>query len=347
MKNLLILLLVLGSANINAQVPAFKIKDNPYNKPSVTTRESISKIAKDSMSIANLMTKKKENITDYQKILESLNKIDKGEVQKNISDINDLEDNKIILSNSIIKLTRKIDELANETEKELMSSKKWNVILIERKSKAFFDLVYGEENGKIHVLQNTGFSFGKKTGSVYSELVSGYLSAFRVSFGSMISSSSSETQKNEEEALQKLAANGGNTMLTFEYPLFYLHSSNNLYNIISKLNAKGTADFPEFGTETKEWAGSALLGIDVYADAALSNNKMRFFGLFNANLIHGTDEFKTNLAIGANDFIFGQLILGIVLNENIKLSFSVATFSSQPSLRHRKVVIGGQILPQG
>jgi hypothetical protein len=162
----------------------------------------------------------------------------------------------------------------------------------------------------------------------------------------MVSNSESQDKNEEkkEEAYQRLVNYGGNTVLNFEYPLAYLHSYNNQYNFISRFISKGTADFPAFGTNTEEWAGSGALGLDFYGDASLSNNDLRFFFNFNVNKIYGTDVFKSNLAIDNNDFTFGQLSLGLVFLENFKISFIISTLSSEKSLRNRNVVAGGQVL---
>jgi hypothetical protein len=215
-----------------------------------------------------------------------------------------------------------------------------------QRSKALFEYIYGGSNKKFKTLTNTGFNIGNNTGSVFSELVNGNLGLFRVSLGTMISknSNSDSAKSRNEEAYQRLVTYGGNTVLCFEYPLAYFHSSNNKFNLISRGIAKGTADFPVFGTTTDKWAGSASFGFDIYADASLDNNAIRFFANFNLNNIYGTDTFRDNLGLKSNNFSFGQLSVGLVFLENIKLSFVISTFSNQESLRNRNVVAGGQVI---
>lgn len=214
------------------------------------------------------------------------------------------------------------------------------------RSRAFFDIIYSNGGERFKALGNAGLSLGNNAGSLYSEIVSGNMGLFRVSLGTMVSSSRSQDSSGgkQEEAYQRLVNYGGNTVLSFEYPLAYVHSRNNQYNLISRFTAKGTADFPAFGTNTTDWAGSASMGLDVYADAALSNNQLRFFMDLNMNLIYGTDVFKANLGIDKNTFSFGQLSLGLVFLENFKISFIVATVSSQANLRNKSVIAGGQVL---
>lgn len=251
-------------------------------------------------------------------------------------------------------LKEEISTIRNEQDslyyiyvKDYLNSKRVNFLNFgSLRSRVFFDYVYGNTTKRFKTLSNSGFNLGNNTGSVFSELVSGNLGLFRVSLGAMVSknaSSDSATSKNEE-AYQRLISYGGNTVLNFEYPLAYLHSRNHQYNFISRLMGKGTADFPAFGTTTDKWAGSASFGFDVYADASLSNEALRFFLSFNVNKIYGTDVFRDNLGITNTNFTFGQLSLGLVILENIKLSFVVSTFGSEKSLTNKNVIIGGQVL---
>ncbi|RNL90085.1 hypothetical protein ED312_06570 [Sinomicrobium pectinilyticum] len=252
-----------------------------------------------------------------------------------------------VIQSDLTTLNKEQDSLYHLYTKDYLQHKRVTFLTFgPKRSRALFDFIYDGSGKRFQVLNNTGFTFGNNTGSIYSELVSGNLGIFRVSLGSMISSSSSEDNETakEEEAFQRLASYGGNTVLTMEYPLAYIHSRNNQYNLISRFIAKGSADFPEFGTTTDEFAGSASFGIDIYADASLSNNALRFFMNLNINGIFGTDTYQENLGIDNSSFSFGQVTLGLIVAENIKLSFVLGSFSSESSLQNRNVILGGQIL---
>jgi hypothetical protein len=218
------------------------------------------------------------------------------------------------------------------------------------RSRAFFDMVYGNGGKTFRALSTAGINFGDNSGSLYSEIVSGNMGLFRVSLGTMVANSKEDnnTEEREQEAYQRLVTYGGNTVLNLEYPLAYLHSKGSQYNFISRLLMKGAADFPAFGTNTEEFAGSFMSGIDFYGDASVrdSNKKnvLTFFFNLNANLVTGTEVYRTNLGIEKANFTFGQLSVGVVFLENFKLSFVVSTFSSEEKLRNRNVVAGGQIL---
>jgi hypothetical protein len=217
------------------------------------------------------------------------------------------------------------------------------------RSRAFFDLIYANEGTRFKALSNTGINLGGNTASLYSEIVSGNLGLFRVSLGTMISNSRQDSTQypylpQQSEAYQRLVTYGGNTVLNIEYPLLYLHADNSQYNLIGRFIVKGTADFPAFGTNTTSWAGSSSAGIDLYGDAALNNDKLRFFFNANANAIIGTEQFVKNLGIKHDKFLFGQVSVGLVFLQNYKLSLIIYTMSTEAVLQNRAVIAGGQVL---
>lgn len=285
--------------------------------------------------------------TEYKDALEKLRKDLVGSID--LTDDERLECEATIskLEASKAALASKIDELSVVFAKELIAYRRTNIFLFNPvKSRALFQTIYGDGENALKLLNNTGLSFGNQTGSVYSELISGDLAFFRLSFGAMISNSSANQNEEqvEQEAFQKLATYRGNTVLTMEWPLIYVHSRNNQFNIVSRLLTKGTADLPQFGSTTDEWAGSFSVGHHLYADAALAKNTLRIFGILNNNIVYATDEFQRNLSLNENHFSFGQLTFGMVLKENLKVSFIVATFSSEKNLTDKRMIAGGQIL---
>lgn len=214
------------------------------------------------------------------------------------------------------------------------------------RSRALFEMLYKDDNNKRYNLFNsTGVNLGSTTGSIYSELVSGHMYLVRASIGVMVASSASNDSiaSSEDEAYQRLVTYGGNTVLTLEHPLLYAHTNNNQSVLIGRIIGKFTADFPEFGTTTEDWAGSASIGLDLYGDISTRNKKIRFFGMFAMSQYIGTDTFKNNLNIEDKNFHFAQGKLGVSFN-NISLSFIVVTLSSENNLRNKNVIAGGQVL---
>jgi hypothetical protein len=335
-------------------IPSFKIKDNPtygVQVDTVTTKRKNKTVIDYYLTLTMIekikLTKIKTKLDATNKsILQVLHDDAIGNTTLSETQIESYEKQLKTVRDSLALIAPELDSLSNRYIMEEIHLEKKSILNFgAERARAFFDILHDNKGKRFSVLNNTGFTIGNNSGSIYSELVSGNLSVFRVSLGAMISSSSATETENaqQEEAYQRLVSNGGNTVLDIQYPLAYVHSGNNQFNFISRLRAKGTADFPEFGTTTDDFAGSASLGIDFYADAALTNNKLRFFGTFNYNQIFGTGEFSKNLGIDASNFTFGQLTLGLVFN-NVKLSFIVATLSSQKSLENKSVVAGGQIL---
>ena len=287
------------------------------------------------------------------KLIELKNELQENSKEEDIS-LHLSEEEKEEKFEQIRNLEEKIGNLEKENDslykiyvKDYIQFRRANYGFGVRKSEAFFDLIYDDMGERFRLLTNTGFTLGENTGTLYTELITGNLGIFRTSFGAMVSSSSSEDDEisNQEEAFNRLASYGGNTVLTIEYPLLFLHTTDYQYNLMTRLIGKGTADFPEFGTTTDDFAGSLWAGIDLYGDASLSNGSMRFFGSMNLYGISGTNSFHENLAIDNSAFTFGQITLGIIIQESIKLSFVLSSLSSEEVLRNGRIIIGGQIMP--
>jgi hypothetical protein len=341
MKLKFTLLLLTISLLSNAQ--SFKILDNPtlgknYAENDEGEYETLNFKVVDKLDLEITAKKKK-----YQDLLDS---IDFGTGSLADKTIKEKQEELDAIKSEIKSLEERRKLYRNEYVKEYLNYSNFTFGFWNERSHAFSEILYDTKGKTFNLINNSGFNIGSNSGSVYTELVSGQLYIFRVSLGTLVSSSSDEDIETAtiDEAYQRLVTTGGNTVLKFEYPLLYSHASNNQWTIISRLIGKGTADFAEFGTKTDDWAGSGSFGLDIYADVATSNNNIRFYMNYNINKIFGTNSYIDNLGIENSDFSFGQLKLGLVFNKNISLSFVVATFSSEDSLRNRNVIAGGQIL---
>lgn len=356
MKNFATYCALLISFTILGQTSGIKIT-NSKSVITETTPTKYDTIKKDTIYITselisfNYLDRDKEELEKTVKLIldELQTNSREGDKNKRYSPLK-IEAMKLVValkSDSLKIIKAKQDSLYHIYVKDFLQYKKSSILsFTPRRSAAFFDFIYGNSGKRFQLLNNTGFSFGENTAAIYSELVSGNLGVFRVSLGSMVASSSAEMNvaAKKEEAFQRLSSYGGNTVLTIEYPLAYIHTRDNQYNLISRSIIKGAADFPEFGTATESFAGSALLGLDLYADASTSKNEIRFFTNFNYNIISGTSTFKENLGVNSSNFLFGQWTVGIIFAENIKLSFVITSFSSEENLRNSNVILGGQIL---
>lgn len=242
-------------------------------------------------------------------------------------------------------LEKSQDSLLIIYNKDYLNFSRFNIWFGSKKANAFFQIITDNED-RFGALNSAGFTIGDQSASIYSEIFSGNLGFVRVGFGLSVSSSNQEDEGEEkqEEAYQRLVSKGGNTVLTFEYPLLYAHSRNNNFNLIARAVAKGTADLPAFGTSTDSWAGSGSLGLDIFGDAGLDNNEARFFVSASLFKIYGTDEFKVNLGTDSNNFTFGQIRLGMEFLQNYKISAIIYTFSTQEILEKRNVVLAGELV---
>jgi hypothetical protein len=354
--NLTFVLVLLISATLTAQV-SFKL----------STHQSIGeRVQPDSIALEYNGKKKAGFLTltsiEYDRVMTKLQPLKKRrdalmtELETNSQDTAHLytdevyrrkQDSIVLLDQLISAMDEQSDSLFYECMRERVDYDKCTVFPDLLRARAVFDIVYGTNRQRFRAMGNSGVQFGGNgTASIYSEVVSGNLGLIRVGFGTMLTSddSGNDSTAQTDQAYQRLVTNGGNTILTLEYPLLYANGFNDQLNTIVRPIVKGTADLPAFGTSTDKWAGSLMFGLDVYADAALDNNQLRFFANMSTFYIRGTSVYQSNLAIASPDFSFGQLTLGLVFLENFKISIIVATWSTQAILRDRKAVIGGQVL---
>jgi hypothetical protein len=367
MKRSIILLCIFLNLTINgilAQNVSFKFKkanSNIYNLKSINISSTDSANFGDKRVSDLLIDRKSLNIyptIEYQnssfliekskklrianeELLRKLGK-ERSEASR-LSIVNSIKENEFAIERAEISA----DSLLQIYQSDRLLAKPAHILSFNTtRSNAFYNIIYNSQKGKFRLLSNSGFNFGDSTASIYTELASGTFYSFRVTLGSMITSSklSKNADPAREEALQRLQSYGGNTVLNIEYPLCYVHTKNGSFNFISRFLSKGTVDLPAFGSTTTSFAGSAMAGLDFYADASLSNNSLRFYCNLGVNRAVGTKTFCSNLGIDKSAFGFGQLKLGVVLGETINLSFIVRTFSTEDKLSSRSVVLGGTLL---
>lgn len=256
------------------------------------------------------------------------------------------------LESDINELTETKDSLYKIYMTDYVSQDRAIFLFGPNRARAFFNLMYDQDK-TISFAQTAGLNFGENSGSIYSELVSGNMGLVRIGFGVMVSQSneSDSTQATQQDAYQRLASNGGNTVLKIEYPLIFLHSRNFQYNFVTKANYSLAADLPAFGTRTSSFAGNTSFGIESYIDVSADFDKktkktpFRFFTTLSINGYSGTKQFQENLGLNRSNFLYGQLSVGILIAQTIKISAVLHSFSSEHNLRGRGVIVGGQVLP--
>lgn len=354
---LALLVTILSSNLLLAQPTSIKLKSNeelPTVSVEVVKERDIwfnKKIYKTEALIQYKYLKKQAEVIQIKikSIKDDLYTNSNGDISNHYTDdvIKQKLDEITELNEELDKINKEKHELYIKYSEDFLQYRNFNVLDFgPNRSKAFFNIVYDRDGRVFRPLTNAGVNFGNNTASIYSEIVSGNLGLLKVSFGTMVASNNNDdsTKGKEQEAFQRLVTFGGNTILNIEYPLAYIHSSNNQYNFISRLVGKGAADFPEFGTTTDEFAGSINCGINIYADASLSNNQLRFFLDYSANYYYCSETFKENLGILDTQFTLSQLSVGIVFMQNFKASVILFTNSSEKNLENKRVIVGGQVV---
>jgi hypothetical protein len=88
-----------------------------------------------------------------------------------------------ILRAELKSIASKQDSLYFLYTKDYLNFKRRNILSFGPvRSRAFFDMLYGDEGKRFKALGNAGINFGSNTASIYSELVSGNLGLLRVRF---------------------------------------------------------------------------------------------------------------------------------------------------------------------
>lgn len=345
MKKFIVLIILIQSGILNSQsfkhmtyvIPkmekssSFQIEVNGKKKDAYKTVNSV---------LYNILTDELNNLNDSRESkLDDLAAADIDSAQPIINEIEAIKRN-------IKRNESKRDSVLSRYQIERLKKEKFNILLGRLKSRAFFDLVYDTSSTRFNTLNNSGLNISNNSGSIYSELASGNIGLIRADFGVMIANNTSDSTEiiKREEALQRLQSSGGNAVLKVEYPFMYIHSSQGYFTFITRFTSKWSADFPQLGTVTEDFAGSGSFGIDIYSDIALLNNSLRVFTKFDYAHYFGTKDFYTNLGINEDSFGYGQLVLGLDVNQQIQFSFSVKSVSSNESLERPRILFGAKIL---
>ena len=267
--------------------------------------------------------------------------------------INKYEEKITISEKKIVDLKKKVGKLRVAYEEDYITQR-GIFFPSEPRSVALFNLLNQNDGKWYSAISSTGINLGNSTASIYSELIKGSLSIFHISFGTLlaVSSTDDDEKAQQEEAFQRLALSGGNTVLRLEYPLIYLHNHNNAFNLLIRVYTKASGDIPKFGTRSDSFAGSLAYGGDIYINiggdlkgkGVKEGSSIRGFAYFNFGRYKGNNIFKDNLGIETTALNFGQLSLGIIVNNSIKISFITNTLSSVDLLRSGRIIGGGELL---
>lgn len=281
------------------------------------------------------------------------------ELSKNIS-IKDLDSKYKLINHK----QQQLDSISIEKEEKLASLDKfpWIMPTWEKSNrKNFFHDMYNNDSDKTNYLNSFALNNNSDATSVQTELVTDNMWALRVSFGSVLSVSSSETNddltpeeakeqnknETEEEAFSRLINGGGNFYLETILPLFTTNQNNgDQITSYTYAKLKGAMDIENFSSNIDTSTGNVGLGFSTYLGISSDSKKFNFFVIGDINYTIGSKAFYNNLGLTEEKaFLNGKIIAGVSILNTFKLSAIINTFGSDEKLRSGKVSVGVQILP--
>lgn len=232
--------------------------------------------------------------------------------------------------------------------------KTWFPSLRGDKEKVFEYLYSINDDRSFYFANSAALQINNNGVIVQSELVSAYLRALRVSFGTIISNSNTENPESienpiptdETQAFQRLISGGGNTYLKLELPVLFLKPDNdNLFLAYWNLSGRINLDISEFSNDVDTTTGNGSFNTNLYVSLATDKNEFDFFLNTNFGFFFGHKDFYNRLEIVDQDaFTFGEMTAGVTIQQNIRFAVTFRTFGSEENLRSGNVLVGAQIL---
>lgn len=222
----------------------------------------------------------------------------------------------------------------------------------------FFEYMYHKnQNGEYLLADNATFQLGDKSALVQSELVSSIMGPIRISFGSLVTNSKTETtpaagskddpiDPNDNavtDAFQRLRNNGGNVYLNLELPVYCFSDKHSTAYI--NMYSRGGIVFSNFSNDVDTSSGNGSTGMNLYLSIGDDYDKFLFFLNANYAYHYGSSEFyqKLNL-IEEKAFGFGQITLGVNIIKSLRFGYTLKTFASDESLRTNSGVLSIQLI---
>jgi len=280
--------------------------------------------------------------------------------------------NKVIGSKKTIEEIDLIQKLLNKNERKIkiIEQQKENKIIslnaykcfmptvrkIDRE--VFFKDMYNNTTNKTILLNSFALNSDSKATAVQTEIVTDNLSAFRLSFGSVMSLASSKEETNgseeeqkkeetEEEAFSRLINGGGNFYLEAVLPLLCTNPNNgNQFTFYGYGSVRGAMDVEGFGNNIDASTGNYSIGINTYFGLSSDSKKFNFFLQANGSVTGGTNDFYKNLGLVHEEAFFnGKVIAGMTILNNFRFSAILSAYGSDEKIRSNKITVGVQILP--
>ncbi|MDO8966929.1 hypothetical protein [Algoriphagus sp.] len=188
-------------------------------------------------------------------------------------------------------------------------------------------------------------------GVANTEIVSGRISALRVSFSSVIQGGGDSSDSLEVNT--KLFNGGGITNLHLEYPFFYYNRQNVLF--YSAFKPGFVADLPVFGSQLERdaFSGYADLAMEFLTEIRTDGGEFSLFANFKGSYITGTPTFYSTLKAPDTDleskkvdkpFWISQVYVGISVSKQFRVSANIPIATTRQIALPDKIQIGIQIL---
>ena len=250
------------------------------------------------------------------------------------------------INQAIEKLQIAIENNEVNLEKRILSHNNFNFLGFHvHKSRAFNSMAYDDTTSNIfNTLTLTSFGYIGNTASLQSELVSANFGILRASVGVTVAANTDSSSSEKEASFNNFANKGGHIFFRGENPLVFIHSQDKKFNLILGSYTLLTAELPPLGSFSKDWAGSASFGFNIYTDLSSDNDIVKVFANFNPRFVFGTKSYRDNLGTSNTNFIFAQATAGIIIKNKIKIGFTFATLSNESVLTDKGVFTTGGIL---
>ena len=290
-----------------------------------------------------------EEINLYKIIADSL-KLQMKDLQSN-NKLTDLSNSRDIQIDNIKAARDKIKLIVSKRNKVFRWFPSWPTksrYIFQRE--AFYNEYYDEDDVHTNFLNNFSLTFSDNSTTAQSELISDYIEAFRLSFGTVLTASeNSESDgvetESESEALKRLINGGGNFYIAIQLPIYSFKTLS--FSALTSLNGKLSSDIKGVGNDvvSSDWRG--MVYQSAYVALSTDSKKFNFFINADYGFIRGSDSFynQFNLDKSFNKpAFFGKAIIGVTLNNLIRVTITTKSFSNYSSLVSDKVLVGIQLL---
>ncbi|WP_289665627.1 hypothetical protein [Flavobacterium panacagri] len=261
----------------------------------------------------------------------------------------------------INKKEREIRIIEQEKTDKLLSlnTYRWFMPTLRKIDRAvFFKDMYSNKTDKTILLNSFALSSDSKASAVQTEIVTDNLSALRLSFGSVVSLSTSKDEteetaeqkkkeETEQEAFSRLINGGGNFYLEAVLPLLCTNPNNgNQFTFYGYGSIRGAMDVEGFGNDIDTSTANYAIGLNTYFGLSSDSKKFNFFVQANGTVSGGTNDFYKNLGlVHEKAFFNGKIIAGMTILNNFRFSAMLSAYGSDEKIRSNKITVGIQILP--